>query len=118
MSLSDKQAEFLAAVAQLLNWADRQGLKVTGGELYRTAEQQAIYYADGKSKKKYSKHQSRLAIDLNLMIGNGLAAKESYRVLGEAWELLGGLWGGRYGVKKADYDTKVGWDAVHFEWRR
>lgn len=118
MSLSDKQAEFLAAVAQLLLWADRQGLKVTGGELYRTADQQAIYFANGKSKKKYSKHQSRLAIDLNLIIGNGLAAKESCRILGEAWELLGGIWGGRYGVKKENYSNAVGWDANHFEWKR
>ena len=118
MSLSDKQARFLNAVACLLLWAGRQGLKVTGGELYRTAEQQAIYYTKGRSKKRYSKHQDRLAIDLNLIIDGKLASKEDYRALGEEWERLGGVWGGRYGVSVVDYDTKVGWDANHFEARR
>ena len=116
--MSDKQAEFLTAVAHLLSWAHRQGLKVTGGELYRSVEQQAIYYTKGRSKKRYSRHQDRLAIDLNLIIDGKLAHKEDYRALGEEWERSGGLWGGRYGVKLMEYDTKVGWDANHFEWRR
>ena len=119
MSLSSKQSAFLFKVACLVMWVNKQSnLRVTGGELYRTVEQQAIYYADGRSKKKYSKHQDRLAIDLNLFIDGRLATPEEYRAIGEYWESLGGIWGGRYGVKKEDYHAKVGWDSNHFEWRR
>ena len=117
MSLSDKQFEFLKALNLLILWCAEEGYKITGGELWRTNEMQAIYFADGRSKKRYSKHQARLAQDLNRIVGGKLATSEEYRAMGEFWESLGGIWGGRYGVKKADYGIKVGWDANHFEWR-
>lgn len=77
---------------------------------------QEIYLKQGKSKVKHSKHQDRLAIDLNLFIkGRYITDPERYRPLGEFWECLGGRWGGRFGLQKNDYDTKIGFDANHFE---
>ena len=43
MSLSDEQAAFLLDACALIKYATEQGFKVTGGELSRTPEQQAIY---------------------------------------------------------------------------
>ena len=31
-------------------------------------------------------------------------------------EINGLVWGGRFGVKQADYATKTGWDAGHIEY--
>jgi len=39
MSLSDEQAAFLLDVCELIQYATKQGFKVTGGELARTPEQ-------------------------------------------------------------------------------
>lgn len=116
MSLSDKQSDFLVDVSALIHWCNTKGYKVTGGELFRTQAQQDIYLGQGKTKAKYSKHQNRLAIDLNLIVDGRMATPEEYRPLGEYWEFIGNRWGGRFGVKKEDYDSKVGWDANHFEW--
>ena len=118
MSLSDKQFEFLVNFGELIHWCRVNGYKITGGELLRSQAQQDIYLAEGKTKIKYSKHQDKLAIDLTLFVDGMPAKAEEYRPLGEYWELLGGRWGGRFGVKEEEYDTKVGWDANHFEWRR
>ena len=118
MGLSDKQFEFLISFGELIHWCNVNGYKITGGELLRTQFQQDLYVAEGKSTVKYSTHQDKLAIDLTLFIDGRLATPEEYRPLGEYWELLGGRWGGRFGVKKEDYDTEIGWDAGHFEWRK
>ena len=50
MSLSDEQAAFLLDACKLIAYATEQGFKVTGGELARTPEQQAIYFKTGRSK--------------------------------------------------------------------
>ena len=50
MSLSDEQAAFLLDACKLIQYATDQGFKVTGGELARTPEQQAIYFKTGRSK--------------------------------------------------------------------
>ena len=116
MSLSDKQAEFLINFSELIHWCNVNGYKVTGGELFRTQDQQDIYLSQKKTTIKHSKHQDKLAIDLNLIINGRLATPEEYRPLGEYWEFLGGRWGGRFGVEKENYDTEIGWDSNHFEW--
>ena len=43
MKLIQKQAEFLIHVTRLLSGAYELGFVVTGGELYRTLDQQKIY---------------------------------------------------------------------------
>ena len=40
MSLSQEQAAFLMDACKLIQYATEQGWTVTGGELYRTPEQQ------------------------------------------------------------------------------
>jgi hypothetical protein len=65
MSLSTEQAAFLLDMCKLIQYATDQGFKVTGGELSRTPEQQAIYVKTGRSKTMNSIHLKRCAIDLN-----------------------------------------------------
>ena len=87
MSLSDKQWEFAKDVSALILYADRKGYKITLGEAYRTKEQQALYFKDGKSKTMNSNHLKRLAIDINLFIDN-----KPVWTLHQAWEDLGVFW--------------------------
>ena len=65
------QAKFLQDVAQLLIWCREQGWVVTGGELHRTPEQQAIHVRAGRSKTMASRHLDRQAIDLNFFSPEG-----------------------------------------------
>ena len=107
MTLRQKQSVFLLNVSKLISWAFEQGYELTGGELHRTEEQQAIYRKNKKSKAKRSRHQDRLAIDLNLFInGNYIRTREPYKPLAEYWKSL-------HSDNVAGYDW--GWDANHFE---
>jgi len=50
---------------------------------------QLIYYEYGFSKTKFSDHQDKLAIDINLAINGILKMEiEDYRPLGEYWKSL------------------------------
>lgn len=92
MSLSDEQWAFLQDVATLISYAAERGWKLTGGELARTDEQQALYVAAGKSWTARSRHQDKLAIDLSLFLdGVYQQTTEAYRDLGRFWESLGPL---------------------------
>lgn len=65
MSLMQEQAAFLLDACKLIQHATELGFVVTGGELARTPEQQAIYVKTGRSKTLNSIHLKRCAIDLN-----------------------------------------------------
>ena len=108
VSAVSTQWEFLKDVAKLIQYADSLGLVLTGGELYRTAYQQAEYIRTGKSKTMNSKHLSRLAIDLNLFKDNKLTYEiKDYEPLGKYWESLN---------PKNEYGGFWTWkDAPHFE---
>jgi peptidoglycan L-alanyl-D-glutamate endopeptidase CwlK len=109
MSLSDEQWAFLKDVAKLIDHADSIGYKLTGGELWRTKEQQAIYVETGLSKTENSKHLDRLAIDLNLFINNMCRTdKEAFRPLASYWRALS-----EKNVSGYDWN----WDFGHFERR-
>ena len=99
MSLSDEQELFLLDVIKLIPFAIAQGFKVTGGELFRTPEQQQLYVSSGKSHTLASKHLERLAIDLNF-IKNGVAVydKKMLQQIGDFWETLSpnNSWGGNW----------------------
>ena len=56
MSLAQEQAAFLLDACKLIQYATEQGFTVTGGELARTPEQQAIYFKTGRSKTMNSIH--------------------------------------------------------------
>jgi hypothetical protein len=68
MSLSNEQAAFLLDACKLIQYATEQGFKVTGGELSRTPEQQALHVKAGRSKTMNSIHLKRCAIDLNFFL--------------------------------------------------
>lgn len=117
MKLSEKQRAFTLMVAELVFFAYARRMELTYGEAHRSAEQQELHRKSGRSRVRHSKHQDRLAVDMNLFVdGAYVRDKEKYRVLGEKWESIGGRWGGRFGVASEDFDAKVGWDAGHFEY--
>ena len=99
MTLSQQQAAFLLDACKLIEHATELGWTVTGGELYRTQEQQQIYFNTGKSKTMESNHLKRLAIDLNfLKNGQPVWDKAELQPIGDYWESLNPLnrWGGNF----------------------
>lgn len=117
MTLSEKQRAFSSLLAQFITWCYANGYELVGGEWKRPIEMQKLYVQQGKSKTMLSKHLDSIAVDLSLF-KNGVYTTnpEDYRPLGEKWEIMGGRWGGRFGIDKADYATKIGWDSGHFEY--
>ena len=96
MTLSEKQAVFTVMIAQLINWADEHGYRLTFGETYRIPEQAALNAKNGKGITN-SLHTQRLAVDFNLFVnGQYQTNTEAYKPLGEYWESIGGTWGGRF----------------------
>jgi len=110
MTLRQKQSKFAQMVAKLITWVSillpsENGYEVTLGEAFRPDFVQERYLKEGSTKVKRSKHQDRLAIDLNLFIdGKYQTSSEAYKPLGEYWKDMGGIWGGDWG-----------WDGNHFE---
>lgn len=99
MSLVQTQATFLLDVCALIKYATEQGFTVTGGELARTPEQQAVYVKTGRSKTMDSKHLKRCAIDLMFFKdGKIIWDKEVLKPLGNYWEGLRprNRWGGNF----------------------
>ena len=99
MSLVNEQAEFLKDVAKLINKCFELGFVVTGGELWRTSEQQEIYLKKGLSKTSNSMHLKRCAIDLNFFKDGVLVGKREPLVpIGEYWQSLNpkNRWGGNF----------------------
>lgn len=99
MSKVLEQFEFLKDVAKLIYFADQQGIVLTGGELFRTKEQQSIYVNTGKSTTMHSKHMERLAIDFNFFIDGVLTyKKKDIQILGDYWESRNpkNQWGGNW----------------------
>jgi hypothetical protein len=73
-------------VGQLIDFAYKNGYTLTFGDAY----------AQG-GHKSASEHYRRLAIDLNLFKdGNYLTKTSDHTPLGEFWETIGGVWGGRW----------------------
>jgi D-alanyl-D-alanine carboxypeptidase len=111
MSQVREQAKFLLDACRLVMKATELGFVVTGGELFRTAEQQAIYVKTGRSKTMNSNHLSRRAIDLNFFKDGKLAYDRAVlQPLGDYWEALDekNSWGGNWNSFK---------DVPHFERR-
>lgn len=111
MSLVNEQAAFLDDVCKLLAKAKALGFVVTGGELYRTPEQQRIYVQTGRSQTMNSNHLRRCAIDLNFFMGGKLTYDiGALKPLGDYWESLNpkNRWGGNWTSFK---------DVPHFERR-
>ena len=111
MSLVVEQAQFLMDVCKLVVFATKQGFVVTGGELFRTPEQQEIYVKTGRSKTMNSYHLKRCAVDLNFFKNGQLVYDTKVLApLGAYWESLNpkNSWGGNWKSFK---------DVPHFERR-
>lgn len=100
MGMSDIQCKFAYDVGRLLTFAASLGIKITFGEAERPQEMQELYLQTGKSKAKRSKHQDRLAVDLNIFGKDGTypADNDTYDLLGNYWERLSpeNRWGGHF----------------------
>lgn len=101
--LVDEQDQFLQDIALLIQFCRvRLGWKVTGGELYRTIEQEQRYIDEGKSQLKdptHNYHTKRLAIDLNFFKNSmQLITKKELQPAGDYWEALHSQnrWGGNW----------------------
>ena len=96
MTLGEKQRKFTRMVAELVLWAYEHGFELSWGEAYRTPEQAAWNVRNGSGIAN-SLHTKRLAVDLNLFIdGQYQPSSAAYLPLGEKWESMGGVWGGRF----------------------
>jgi hypothetical protein len=85
----NEQNKFIVDVAKLILFAESIGVKLTGGELYRTREQQKIYFDTGKSRTMNSYHLKRLAIDFNFFIDGKLTLSHpKIEQIGKHWESL------------------------------
>lgn len=111
MALVNEQAAFLLDACKLIQFATGRGFTVTGGELFRTPEQQEIYLRTGKTKTMNSNHLRRLAIDLNfIQQGKLIYDRSALQPIGDYWESLNprNSWGGNWQSFK---------DMPHFERR-
>jgi hypothetical protein len=106
MSKVTEQWLFLQDVAKLINFISFNKLVCTGGELWRTAEQQAINVKKRVSQTMDSKHLERLAIDLNFIADGKIILCPSQ--IGAYWESLNtkNEWGGSWKTFK---------DSGHFQ---
>lgn len=99
MSLSDTQWEFLQCLSKLIRYAQKNGYKLTGGDLYRDPRLHGQFGAEGGYGSANSVHKLRLAVDLNLFVdGEFRADTEAHRPLGNYWKQLHPLarWGGDF----------------------
>lgn len=97
LTLGQKQRKLTLMIAELIQWAYKNGYELTLGDAYRDPR----VHGEVGVKKSYSAassvHKQRLAIDLNLFKdGVYLATTEAHKPLGEFWESIGGTWGGRF----------------------
>lgn len=129
------QRRHVSLIMQLIKYGEDNGYAFRYGDAYRSEDKlkcpqchvevtyQELLVANGKSKLKRGTHNDRLANDLVIERIDGVPmTDEDYLFLGEYWELLGGRWGGRFGLKLIDGkwvnekgEEKIGWDAGHFE---
>jgi hypothetical protein len=95
--LLEQRMAFSTMVPELIRKALELGFRVTIGDVFRDAR--CLYGS------KSTRHRVGLAIDLNLFRdGKYLSDTEDHAALGEWWESVGGIWGGRFE------------DGNHYEW--
>lgn len=119
MSLGAEQEAFVSDVLLLITKAKELGFGVRFGEVWRSAEQQAIYVKAGRSKTMNSLHLNRLAIDLVLVWQGKIATASQIQPLGIYWESLNpkNRWGGSWrGLVQSGKNRFI--DAPHFERQR
>lgn len=111
---------FLLNISRLFLKAQELGIQVIAFTFYRSPEDQAKEFAAGRSRTVNGYHPLWLAIDLavvNNLSPDAVVSKDQIRwqqdppyvTLGQYWETLGGVWGGRW---------KDPHDIYHFEWAK
>jgi len=86
-TLREKQSRFVLMVGKLILFAYENGFELTFGDAWAKT-----------GHMKNSLHYIKLAVDFSLFFNGGyLRITESYTILGEYWESIGGSWGGRFG---------------------
>ena len=131
--LKENQQKFSLMLAKFVIWLYEQGFTVRKGDAYRSTDKlfiptgnkgfdddtsysyQELLFYNNKTKLTYGKHNDRLAQDMIIEKDDVEVVGVALIPLGVQWESLGGRWGGRFGVVKEEYATKVGWDPGHFE---
>jgi len=110
MSNTAKRALFNYKFGMLSVYAGCIDIRFIVTAYTRTAAEQSKLYKEGKSKldgyKKKSYHQLDRARDIVIIDGNDMPIWEftsNYTRLGEFWESLGGVWGGRWESLKDCY---------------
>ena len=125
MSLSKKQRTFTKNIGKLIEFAFNNGYEFTFGEVYRTKEQQEIYFKSGRSKTMNSRHLDRLAVDFNIFKNDLLLFQNpdtreneiaACLVLGDYWLSLDldNCWGGDWNRNHKTIDESFK-DPYHFE---
>ena len=112
------RSNFEYKFALLIFYARTFGISFITTSFLRTAEEQNKRFKKGKSLcdgyKKISKHQLGRARDIVIIDSEGNPIWEhtpEYDRLGQLWEQIGGVWGGRwYKEGKTPFD-----DIYHFE---
>lgn len=109
---------FLLNICRLVSRACELGILVIIFTFHRSPEDQLKEFEAGRSRTKEGLHPRWLAIDLaiwddlddDMMVDRSELHWEfdpRYTTLGQYWESLGGVWGGRW---------KDPCDPYHFEW--
>jgi hypothetical protein len=108
MSLLDDQQVFARTLGLFLAWMAEKDYRWTMGDCWRSTDEllcpncgtpvsyQELLKYNGRSKTLNSKHNQRLACDINLFVDGKLAGGDAYRMLGHKWKELGGRWGGDF----------------------
>ena len=117
MSLQKKQSVFTFNIHLLIELAFKNGFELTFGEVFRTVEQQTIYFNTGCSKTMDSRHIQRLAVDFNIF-KDGILINDAKTIqpLGELWMTLNtdNVWGGDWNRNHSVLDETF-LDPYHFE---
>lgn len=125
MTLGEKQRLFVKNIGELIAYAYANGFELSFGEVYRTPEQQKIYFESGRSKTMNSRHLDRLAVDFNFFKNGQMLFKDPAKYvddanlikpLGNFWVLLhaDNVWGGDWDRDNDVVDEKFR-DPYHFE---
>lgn len=117
MILQKKQSVFTFNIHLLIEFAFKQGFELTFGEVFRTIEQQTIYFNTGRSKTMDSRHIQRLAVDFNIF-KDGILINDPKIIqpLGDFWITLNtdNVWGGDWNRNHNLLDENFK-DPYHFE---
>jgi len=112
MTINEKQFQFTKCAGSLLVYGTHiLGLDMTMREVQRFPDRQQELYDKEVSDTLQSKHLDSLAMDI-IIFRNGEPSYDdpAYNKLGAYWEQLGGIWGGRFRMRRG------GADSGHFEW--